>query len=57
MSMNTGDLMPDNEADVQHDARTDRPSRTRRALRRFDRYTLTVMNPGHPYRLPSDRSA
>jgi hypothetical protein len=57
MSMNTGDLMPANEADEQHDARADRPSRARQALRWFDRYTLEVMNPGHPYRLPTDRSA
>ncbi len=32
-------------------------SRARQSLRRFDRYTLEVMNPGHPYRLPTDRSA
>ncbi len=31
--------------------------RTRQSLRRFDRYTLEVMNPGHPYRLRTDRSA
>jgi hypothetical protein len=55
--MNTGDLMPTNEADVRHEPRPGRPSRAREALRRFDRYTLAVMNPGHPYRLPADRSA
>ncbi len=32
-------------------------SRARQSLRRFDRYTLEVMNPGHPYRLTTDRSA
>jgi hypothetical protein len=32
-------------------------SRARQSLRRFDRYTLEVMNPGHPYRLRTDRSA
>jgi hypothetical protein len=34
-----------------------RTSRTRETLRRFDRYTLEVMNPGHPYRSRPDRSA
>jgi hypothetical protein len=32
-------------------------SRARQSLRRFDRYTLEVMNPGHPSRLRTDRSA
>ncbi len=32
-------------------------SRVRQSLRRFDRYTVEVMNPGHPYRLRTDRSA
>ena len=32
-------------------------SRARQSLRRFDRYTLEVMNPGHPYRFTTDRSA
>jgi hypothetical protein len=32
-------------------------SRVRASLRRFDRYTLEVMNPGHPYRTRTDRSA
>jgi len=32
-------------------------NRARQSLRRFDRYTLEVMNPGHPYRLTTDRSA
>jgi len=32
-------------------------TRARRSLRRFDRYTLEVLNPGHPYRLSTDRSA
>jgi hypothetical protein len=31
--------------------------RTRDALRRFDRYTLDVFNPGAPYRPRTDRSA
>ena len=30
---------------------------TRRSLQRFDRYTLDVLNPGHPYRPRTDRSA
>jgi hypothetical protein len=49
--------MPTNEADARHEPRPGRPSRAREALRRFDRYTLAVMNPGHPYRLLTDRSA
>ena len=32
-------------------------NRARQSLRRFDRYTLEVMNPGHPYRLSTDRTA
>jgi hypothetical protein len=32
-------------------------SRARESLRRFDRYTLRVMNPSHPYRTRRDRSA
>jgi hypothetical protein len=31
--------------------------KARETLRRFDRYTLEVMNPGHPYRVRTDRSA
>jgi hypothetical protein len=31
--------------------------RTRQTIRRLDRYTLEVMNPGHPYRLGTDRPA
>jgi hypothetical protein len=31
--------------------------RARQSLRRFDRYTVEVMNPGHPYRIGTDRSA
>jgi hypothetical protein len=31
--------------------------RTREAVRRFDRYTLDVFNPGTPYRPRTDRSA
>jgi hypothetical protein len=29
-------------------------SRARESFRRFDRYTLEVMNPGHPYRVSTD---
>jgi hypothetical protein len=29
---------------------------TRRSLDRFDRYTIDVFNPGHPYRSHADRS-
>jgi hypothetical protein len=57
MSMNTEDLMQTNESDGRQEPRPGRPSRAREALRRFDRYTLAVMNPGHPYRLLTDRSA
>ena len=32
-------------------------ARAGESLRRFDRYTLEVMNPGHPYRRGTDRSA
>ena len=32
-------------------------ARAGETLRRFDSYTLQVMNPGHPYRARSDRSA
>jgi hypothetical protein len=50
---------------TQHLTSTNHPDQTRRtwadrsrqAIRRFDRYTLEVMNPGHPYRLGADRSA
>lgn len=37
--------------------RPTRGSRARESLRRFDRYTLEVMNPGHPYPRRTDRSA
>jgi hypothetical protein len=51
--MTTQTLIPTNQ--------TLRPAgwtgRARQTLRRLDRYTLEVMNPGHPYRLHTDRSA
>jgi hypothetical protein len=51
--MSTQNLIPTTE--------TRRPTswtgRVRATLHRFDRYTLEVMNPGHPYRVRADRSA
>jgi hypothetical protein len=51
-----------NQTDEQHSSLPNPAAgswaiRARQSLRRFDRYTLEVMNPGHPYRLSRDRSA
>ncbi len=48
-----------NPTPTNHSDRT-RPTwadRTRQALRRFDGYTLEIMNPGHPYRPNTNRPA
>jgi hypothetical protein len=52
--MNTQNLTSTDDTDG---ARPTWADRSRQAIRRFDRYTLEVMNPGHPYRLPADRRA